>query len=99
VFHEPGPEHALTDDAQFEMKNYGVIENNIDVRRIWQYAQTHGFASMRLSLPALQAPICELEQFERVASGRPSRTDVRVVMQNIVNFSYNLRIFALKKSE
>ncbi len=98
VFHEPGPEHSLTNDAQSEMKNYGVIENNIDVKHIWQSAKAHGFNSLRLSLPALQAPICELEQFERVASGRPSRTDVRMVMQNIVNFSYNLRIFALRKN-
>ncbi len=98
VFHEPGPEHSGTPDAQYEMRHYSVIENNIDVHAIWAAAKACGFKAIWMSLPALQAPIVDLEQFDRVAAGRPSRTDVRVVMQNTFNFSYNLRIFALHKA-
>ncbi len=98
VFHEPGPEHSGTPDAQGEMRAYGVIENDIDVHRIWRAAQGCGFANIWMSLPALQAPIVGLAQFDRVAAGRPSHGDLRLVMQNTMNFSYNLRVFSLHKA-
>ncbi len=98
VFHEPGPEHSGTPDAQGEMRAHGVIENDIDVHRIWRAAQGCGFANIWMSLPALQAPIIDLAQFDRVAAGRPSRDDLRIVMQNTVNFSYNFRVFSLHKA-
>ena len=98
VFHEPGPEHANTPDAQFEMHNFGVIENNIDVHAIWKNAQKCGFDQIWMSLPALQAPIVNIDQFDRVASGRPNYSDTRIVMQTVMNSNYNLRIFSLRKA-
>ena len=97
AFHEPGPEHSRTPDAQWEMRTYGVIENDIDIHRIWRAAQGCGFADIQISLPALHTPIVGLAQLDRVAAGRPSHKDLRAVMQNTVNFSYNLRIFSLHK--
>ena len=35
AFHEPGPHHSRTPMAQGEMRDYDVIENDIDLRRIW----------------------------------------------------------------
>jgi len=98
VFHEPGPEHSGTPEAQGEMRAYGVIENDIDLHRIWRAAQGCGFANIWISLPALHAPVVGIAQFDRVAAGRPSRDDLRRVMQNTVNFTYNFRVFALHKA-
>ncbi len=98
AFHEPGPEHSRTPDAQWEMRTYDVIENDIDIHRVWRAAQACGFANIRISLPVLHAPVVDLAQFDRVAAGRPSRSDLRIVMQNTVNFSYNLRVFSLHKA-
>ena len=97
VFHEPGPQHSGTHDAQYEMANFSVIENNIDVHAIWATAQRCGFTDIRMALPALKSPVVRLSDFDRVAAGRPSMPDLRDAMQNIFDFSYNLRIFALIK--
>ncbi len=98
VFHEPGPRHSATPDAQHEMREHGVIENDIDVHRIWRAAQGCGFADIRLSLPTLRAPIVALDQFDRIAAGRPGMGDMLLVTQNTYNFTDNLRIFALHKA-
>ncbi len=97
VFHEPGPEHSGTADAQHEMAHYAVIENDIDVHAIWHAAQACGFSDIRMALPALQSPVVRLSDYDRIAAGRPSMPDLRDAMQNIFDFSYNLRIFALHK--
>ena len=97
VFHEPGPQHSGTSDAQYEMANFAVIENDIDVHAIWANAQGCGFTDIRMALPALKAPVVRLSDFDRIAAGRPSMPDLRDAMQNIFDFSYNLRIFALTK--
>lgn len=97
VFHEPGPAHSGTADAQYEMAHYAVIENDIDVHAIWRMAQACGFTDIRMALPALQSPVVRLSDYDRVAAGRPSMPDLRDAMQNIFDFSYNLRIFALHK--
>ena len=97
VFHEPGPRHSGTADAQYEMAQFSVIENDIDVHAIWRFAQAHGFTDIRMALPVLRSPVVRLSDFDRVAAGRPSMPDLRDAMQNIFDFSYNLRIFALQK--
>ena len=97
VFHEPGPEHSGTPDAQYEMRNFSVIENDIDIHGIWHKAQAVGFTDIRVAVPALQSPVVRLSDYDRIAAGRPGRPDLRDMMQNVFDFSYNLRIFALYK--
>ncbi len=79
------------------MRHFSVIENDIDVHAIWRTAQACGFTDIRMALPALQSPVVRLSDFDRIAAGRPSMPDLRDAMQNIFDFSYNLRIFALHK--
>ena len=97
VFHEPGPHHSGTADAQHEMAHFAVIENDIDIHAIWRTAQACGFTDIRMALPVLQSPVVRLSDYDRIAAGRPSLPDLRDAMQNIHDFSYNLRIFALQK--
>ena len=97
AFHEPGPHHSLTPTAQSEMRDYDVIENDIDLRRIWAMAEPLGFEHIWISLPAIHSPIIGLDQLDRVVAGRPSHDDVERIVQNVHNFIYNLRIFSLHK--
>jgi len=97
VFHEPGPEHSGTADAQHEMRTYAVIENDIDMHAIWRIAQGCGFTDIHMALPVLQSPVVRLSDYDRIAAGRPSMPDLRDAIQNVFDFSCNLRIFALHK--
>jgi SAM-dependent methyltransferase len=42
-FAEPGPRHSQTSVSQFEMRNYRVVENDVDVHALWRAAKTFGF--------------------------------------------------------
>lgn len=95
AFHEPGPEHSRTPQAQFEMRNFDVIENDIDVWAIWQMAQQAGFRDIRIALPHQISPLLDIYTFQRIADGRPNGSDMRYILQNIVNLGYNSRIFFL----
>ena len=97
VFHEPGPHHSLTPTAQSEMRDYDVIENDIDLRRIWGIAERLGFEHIWVSLPSIHSPLVGLDQLDRVVAGIPSHDDVERIVQNVHNFIYNLRIFSLHK--
>ena len=97
AFHEPGPRHSLTPMAQSEMRDFDVIENDIDLRRIWAMAESFGFAHIWISLPSIHAPIVGLDQLDRVAAGVPSHDDVERIVQTVHNFAHNLRIFSLHK--
>ncbi len=97
AFHEPGPHHSLTPTAQSEMRDYDVIENDIDVRRIWAMAEGMGFEHIWISLPGIHSVLVGLDQLDRVVAGKPSHDDVERIVQNVHNFIYNLRIFSLHK--
>ncbi|HUP63264.1 MAG TPA: methyltransferase domain-containing protein [Thermoanaerobaculia bacterium] len=49
AFAEPGPEHSKTAQSQYEMRTYGVVENDIDIHAIWEAAQRAGFADLKLA--------------------------------------------------
>lgn len=50
AFAEPGPRHSKTPLSQFEMRTYGVVENDVDIHAIWRTAQAAGFADLKLAV-------------------------------------------------
>ncbi len=48
-FAEPGPQHSKTAQSQFEMRTYGVIENDVDIHAIGAAAQRYGFSDLKLA--------------------------------------------------
>ncbi|MDQ3283891.1 MAG: methyltransferase domain-containing protein [Acidobacteriota bacterium] len=50
AFAEPGPNHSKTPQSQFEMRTYGVVENDVDIDAIWSIAQSAGFSDIRLAV-------------------------------------------------
>lgn len=49
AFAEPGPHHSRSPQSQFEMRTYGVVENDIDVHAIWETAKRLGFVDIKLA--------------------------------------------------
>lgn len=48
-FSEPGRFHSQTSTSQYEMKNYNVLENDIDLVEIYDLARKHGFTDFKLT--------------------------------------------------
>jgi SAM-dependent methyltransferase len=72
AFAEPGPFHSQSDQSQFEMRTYGVIENDVDVHALWKEAQRLGFTD--LTLAAFNVPPFHLglDEFEELLDGGPA---------------------------
>jgi SAM-dependent methyltransferase len=65
-FIEPGPYHSTTAQSQFEMRTYGVVENDIDIHAIERAARACGLEHMRLVIshrPPFHVLPAEFEEF------------------------------------
>ena len=49
-FSEPGREHSRHPQAQYEMRNHAVLENDVDLNEIFRLAQRAGFTDIRVRL-------------------------------------------------
>jgi len=49
-FHEPGPNHSKSAGSQYEMRNFNVLEDDIDIGKIWSLAKEMGFFRLRLGV-------------------------------------------------
>jgi hypothetical protein len=76
--------------SQFEMRTYGVVENDIDVHRLWRVAQPCGFADVKVAIfngPPFYVSLAEYEDF--LAAGPTSErwlTATRVFQRDVRNF-------------
>lgn len=69
-FSEPGPNHSRTAQSQYEMRTYGVVENDIDIHAIWKAASRLGFVDLQLAafnVPAFHVSLREYDDL--LASG------------------------------
>ena len=89
-FAEPGPEHSRSPQSQYEMKTHGVVENDIDIAEIWQFARTAGFTDLSLAVFNLEPFSLDLSSFEDFLSGGRSAREyvkaTRAFMRNQRNF-------------
>jgi SAM-dependent methyltransferase len=89
-FSEPGARHSETPMSQFEMRTYGVVENNIDIHAIWRQAERAGFRDLRLALfhgPPFYVSLPEYGDF--LAGGQTVErwlTSTRVYLRHVRNF-------------
>jgi SAM-dependent methyltransferase len=90
AFAEPGPHHSRTPLSQFEMRTYGVVENDVDIHSIWDTARAAGFTDLKLAVyhqPPFHVP---LEAFEDLLAGGPANDEwaarTRVFLRNARTF-------------
>jgi 2-polyprenyl-3-methyl-5-hydroxy-6-metoxy-1,4-benzoquinol methylase len=48
-FAEPGPAHSQSAQSQFEMRTYGILENDMDLQSLWRTARHSGFNNLRVA--------------------------------------------------
>jgi SAM-dependent methyltransferase len=68
-FSEPGPRHSRSPGAQFEMRNFKVLEDDVDIHRIWQSAQQAGFQRLRIAVLNSQSLLLGLDEFDDYIQG------------------------------
>jgi ubiquinone/menaquinone biosynthesis C-methylase UbiE len=84
-FCEPGPNHSKSPQSQYEMRHYGVIENDVVMADVWRIARRVGFAALELEIQSLphRVSLGEFEDFLRgdrqqvLRFGEAARTAVR----------------------
>lgn len=104
-FSEPGKYHATNSQSQMEMRNYGVLENNIELSEIFALAQASGFT--RISCKLLCNMEVTLPEFDAIVGshgdrfqGPTGRSPIeRATLANIRQTMIGQTIFFLHKGE
>jgi len=90
AFAEPGPHHSRSPLSQFEMRTYGVIENDVDIQSIWRTAQTCGFRDLKMIAFHGTPFHISLDEYEDLlAGGAPCATwmaSTRAFLRNVRSF-------------
>jgi SAM-dependent methyltransferase len=60
AFAEPGPNHSKTPEAQLEMRNCRVIENDVQLSKVLQNSYRHGFTDMKVAVYMINPPLIPL---------------------------------------
>lgn len=72
AFAEPGPQHSKTPQSQYEMRNYGVVENDVDIHALWKTAQAAGFSDLKLAAFNVPPFHVSLEEFDQLIAAGPA---------------------------
>ena len=95
-FAEPGPKHSLSLQSQYEMRTFGVVENDVEIREIWGQAMGAGFTDIKLAVFNVPPFQLNLDDFEEFLKGRsPSWRYAEAT----VAYMQNQRSFFLYKGE
>ena len=69
AFSEPGPQHSKAAWSQYEMKNYAVLERDIVMQDVWQWAKAAGFAQLELAIFNTDSRRVSLKEFDDLVAG------------------------------
>lgn len=90
AFAEPGPQHSTTEQSQFEMRMFGVVENDVDVHAVWRTAEACGFRDLKVTISHGPAFHVSLREFEDLLAGGPTSAawaaSTRTYLRNVRNF-------------
>ena len=65
-FSEPGRIHSRQPHSQSEMRNYGVLENDIFLEEIWEVARAAGFSEIRITPLCTKEPILNIQDYIKI---------------------------------
>jgi SAM-dependent methyltransferase len=89
---EPGRHHSRTEESQFEMKTFQVIENDVVLEDLWDMARGLGFADIRIS-PTLRTPDMGMADYLQCIQGAVPPA----VLQGVAHGTLSHSIFFLYK--
>jgi SAM-dependent methyltransferase len=93
-FAEPGPEHSLSAQSQYEMRTFGVIENDVKIREIWRDARLAGFTGIKVAVFNVPPFHLTLDDFDAFLNDEPLTANY---LQATREFLKNQRNFFLYK--
>lgn len=91
---EPGRFHSRTEDSQFEMRTYNVIENDFVLEDIWAEAKAGGFMDIAI-MPVLRGPVMRMTEYLECVKGHVPAFITNAVVHDTTNHS----IFFLYKQD
>lgn len=94
-FSEPGPQHSRSAQSQFEMRAYGVVENDVDIDAIWGEAQAAGFTDLTLAAFNGDPKHLSLDRFHELIRGGAALAETAHATRH---FLENVHVFFLKKA-
>lgn len=90
AFAEPGPRHSRTPQSQFEMRTYGVVENDVDIHAIWRTAWSSGFRDLKLVVFHGTPFHVSLDDYEDLLTGGATNAkwvaSTRAFLRNVRSF-------------
>jgi ubiquinone/menaquinone biosynthesis C-methylase UbiE len=90
AFAEPGPRHSRTPQSQFEMRTYGVVENDVDIHAIWRTAWSSGFRDLELVVFHGSPFHVSLDDYEDLLTGGATNAkwvaSTRAFLRNVRSF-------------
>jgi SAM-dependent methyltransferase len=97
VFNEPGEHHSSGADSQAEMRQYGVIENDVVIEDIARQARALGFGVPQMAFFAAVPVVLDLDDYQRaVAPGAHAGAGAPVYEQMAARM-HEARTFCLVK--
>jgi SAM-dependent methyltransferase len=95
AFAEPGPDHSKRPPSQFEMRTYGVVENDIDIHAIWRTARQAGFSDIKLAAYNIPPFHVDLDRYDELLRGGESYLRFA---ENTRSFLRDVRNFFLRRA-
>jgi SAM-dependent methyltransferase len=96
-FNEPGPNHSRTPQSQFEMRNYTVVENDILMHDIRDWAEAAGLTRLELCLFDTRPHLVDFDAFDAFLRGDPDA--LRAYTDRMRQFLCWRRLFFLSKGD
>lgn len=94
-FSEPGRQHSRHPQAQYEMRNHTVLENDVDLNAIFGFARNAGFTGMTVKL--LTDSEVPLETYNTLFGATPNETLRAQLWRDTHATTFNRSIFFLHK--
>lgn len=104
VFVEPGERHSASAESQAEMREHGVIENDLDIFEVARLGAANGLAPGEVALTAGRVPTLGFDAFrgelDRVHRRAPPDPGVVAQVFGVIDSDTEvLRIFSLRKGQ
>lgn len=94
---EPGFKHSQTPQSQYEMREFGVLENDIDVTKIFDIAQSVGFTDIKIA--ARCRSFISLSEHQSLLADQSDVKLSETLMQNMRTIGKNKVVFFLYKGQ
>jgi ubiquinone/menaquinone biosynthesis C-methylase UbiE len=94
-FHEPGPRHSTSPQAQAEMRAFGVIENDIHIGEIEKLARAAGFANTALLTYSRLPQTLSAADYERLSEMLGTPQEYEELGRSLMRELTDVRAFVL----